>query len=235
VQGEGPLVGVRQIFLRLGGCNLACAFCDTPQARRPAATCRIETVAGTGRYEYVPNTLSVEDVLSMVKNLRLTGHHSVAVTGGEPLVQADFLRELLPALTADGHKIYLETNSTMPEELDGIISHVDYVSADIKLPSSTGEPERYEVNLDFLKRCEVSLLIVKMVVTDQTEPDEFIRGVEIVRESGRKPIVVLQPATGRRGEVEVGGGLLLDIQRRALEVYDDVRVIPRVQQFLRLA
>lgn len=235
MQGEGPLVGARQIFLRLGGCNLACVFCDTPQARHPAATCRIETVAGAGRYEYVPNTLSVDDVLAMVKKLRIAGHHSVVITGGEPLVQADFLRELLPVLAADGHKIYLETNSTMPEELDGIISHVDYVSADIKLPSSTGEPERYEVNLDFLKRCEVSLLIVKMVVTDQTEPDEFIRGVEIVRESGRKPIVVLQPATGRRGEIGVGGGLLLDIQRRALEVYDDVRVIPRVQQFLRLA
>jgi 7-carboxy-7-deazaguanine synthase len=235
VQGEGPLLGVRQIFLRLGGCNLACAFCDTPQARRPAATCRVETVAGTGRYEYVPNTLSVEDVLSMVKKLRITGHHSVAVTGGEPLVQADFLRELLPGLTADGHKIYLETNSTMPEELEGIVGHVAHIAADIKLPSSTGEPERFEVNLDFLKRCEVPFLIVKMVVTDQTEPDEFIKGVEIARESGRKPIVVLQPATGRRGEVEVGGGLLLDMQRRALEIYDDVRVVPRIQQFLRLA
>jgi 7-carboxy-7-deazaguanine synthase len=223
------------MFLRLGGCNLACVFCDTPQARRPAATCRVETVAGTGRYEYVPNTLSVADVVSMLKKLRITGHHSVVVTGGEPLVQADFLRELLPELTADGHKIYLETNSTMPEELEGIVGHLDYISADIKLSSSTGEPERYEVNLDFLKRCEVPTLIVKMVVTDQTEPDDFIKGVEIARESGRKPIVVLQPATGRRGEVEVGGGLLLDMQRRALEIYHDVRVVPRVQQSLRLA
>ncbi len=235
MQGEGPLVGVRQIFLRLGGCNLACAFCDTPQARRPAATCRIETVAGTGRYEYVPNTLSVEDVLSLVKNLRLTGHHSVAVTGGEPLVQADFLRELLPALTADGHKIYLETNSTMPEELDDLLPHIGFISADIKLPSSTGEPERFEVNLDFIKRCDVPFLMVKMVVTDETDPEDFIKGVQIVRESGRKPVVVLQPATGRRGEVEVGGGLLLDMQRRALEIYEDVRVVPRVQQFLRLS
>jgi hypothetical protein len=123
----------------------------------------------------------------------------------------------------------------MPEELEGIVGHVAHIAADIKLPSSTGEPERFEVNLDFLKRCEVPFLIVKMVVTDQTEPDEFIKGVEIARESGRKPIVVLQPATGRRGEVEVGGGLLLDMQRRALEIYDDVRVVPRIQQFLRLA
>jgi 7-carboxy-7-deazaguanine synthase len=235
VQGEGPLLGTRQLFIRLGGCNLSCAFCDTPQARRPAATCRIETEPGTGRYEYVPNTLSVEDVTSMVKKLRITGHHSVAVTGGEPLVQADFLRDLLPSLKVAGFKIYLETNSTMPDELEGVIEHVDIVAADIKLPSSTLEPERFEDNLRFLQLCASTTLIVKVVVTEETEAEEFLKAVQIARDSGSKPIVVLQPVTGRRGEVSVGGLVLLDLQRRALEIFGDVRVIPRVQQFLRLA
>lgn len=235
MQGEGPLLGVRQILIRLGGCNLSCAFCDTPQARRPAATCRIETEPGTGRYEYVPNTLSVEDVTTMVKKLRLPGHHSIAVTGGEPLVQADFLRGLLPSLKSAGFKTYLETNSTMPDDLEGVVEHVDFVAADIKLPSSTLEPERFEENARFLGLCDVSTLIVKIVVTEDTVAEEFLKGVEIARDSGRKPIVVLQPVTGRRGEVSVGGLVLLDLQRRALEVYGDVRVIPRVQQFLRLA
>jgi 7-carboxy-7-deazaguanine synthase len=226
---------VRQIFLRFGGCNLACIYCDTPQARRPAATCRVETVGGTGEYEYVPNTLAVEDVVRMVKNLRLPGHHSIAVTGGEPLVQADFLRDLLPALTADGHRVYLETNSTMPEELEGLTEHLEYVAADIKLSTSTGEPERFEVNLEFLKRCEVPYLFVKLVVTHETDIEELVTAVKLVRDSGRKPVVVIQPATGRRGEVEVGGAVLLDMQKRALEVCGDVRVIPRVHQFLKLA
>lgn len=226
---------MRQIFLRFGGCNLACAYCDTPQARRPAATCRVETEAGTGRYDYVPNTLSLDDVVSTVKKLRIPGHHSVTITGGEPLVQAGFLRALLPVLKADGHKLYLETNSTMPEELDGVVEHLDFIAADVKLPSSTGEPERFEVNLEFLEKCAVADLIVKIVVTEDTPTEEFLNGVDLARQSGRQPIVVLQPVTGRRGEVGVGGAALLHLQRSALEIYPDVRVIPRVHQVLRLA
>jgi 7-carboxy-7-deazaguanine synthase len=235
VQGEGPLVGSRQIFIRMGGCNLSCIYCDTPQARRPAATCRVEKAPGTGEYEYVPNTLSVPDVMQIIKKLRIPGHHSVAVTGGEPLVQADFLRELLPALNTEGLKVYLETNSTMPEELDELVPHIQHVAADIKLASSTGEPERFEVNLEFLKRCAVPDLFIKLVVTEDTNPLEFMRAVNVVKDSGRTGIIVIQPVTGRRGEVGVGGAVLLELQSRALEVWPDVRVIPRVQQFLMLA
>ncbi|MHB8897074.1 MAG: 7-carboxy-7-deazaguanine synthase QueE [Candidatus Geothermincolia bacterium] len=235
VQGEGPLLGTRQIFLRLGGCNLCCVYCDTPQARHPAATCRVETSAGTGRYDYMPNTLSVGDVVQVIKKLRIPGHHSIAVTGGEPLVQAGFLHNLLQELTADGHRIYLETNSTMPEELESLVQYLDCVAADIKLSSSTGEPERFEVNLDFLKRCAVPNLFVKIVVTEQTDDREFLRAVRVVKDSGRPATVVIQPVTGRRGEVGVGGAVLLELQKKALEILPDVRVIPRVQHFLMLA
>ena len=228
-------MGVRQIFVRLGGCNLSCVYCDTPQARRPAATCRVETVAGTGRYEYVPNTFAVSDVTRVVQKLRVSGHHSVSITGGEPLVQADFLRELLPVLASDRHKIYLETNCTMPEELDGLLEYLEVVAADVKLSSSTGEPERFDVNLEFLKRCSVPELFVKMVVTEQTDAGEFLAAVRMVKESGRMVTVVIQPVTGRRGEIGVGGATLLDLQKGALEIMPDIRIIPRVQQFLMLA
>lgn len=234
IQGEGPLVGCRQVFVRLGGCNLSCAYCDTPQARRPAATCRVESVPKTGRSDYRPNPLYVDDVMKEVKRLWLPGHHSVAVTGGEPLVQADFLRALLPVLTSAGYRVYLETNSTLPEELDGVIEHIEYVAADIKLPSCTNETERFDDNLEFLKRCDVPGLFVKLVVDDNVDREEFLEAIRLVLRSGRPATLVIQPATSSRGELEVSAGLVMDLQRTAQEIYPDVRVIPRVHQILRL-
>jgi len=159
----------------------------------------------------------------------------VAITGGEPLVQADFLRSLLPALKAKKHNVYLETNSTMPEELDGLVPFIDHVAADIKLSTSTGEPDRFEANLDFLRRCEVPDVFTKIVVTENTDEEEFLRGVRVAKDSGRDATVVIQPVTGRRGEVGVGGAVLLNLQKSALAICPDVRVIPRVQHFLMLA
>ncbi|MCG2796349.1 MAG: 7-carboxy-7-deazaguanine synthase QueE [Actinomycetia bacterium] len=236
IQGEGPLVGCRQVFLRFGGCNLSCSYCDSLQARHPTATCGVETKPATGRYEYVPNPLSIEDIMSNVRMLWLPGHHSVSITGGEPLVQAGFLRSLLPELISDGHKIYLETNSTLPGELPGIIEHVEYVAADIKLSSCSGEADRFEDNREFLRLLDVPHVFVKFVVTVSADVDEFLRGVEVVKSAGRdKAVVVIQPVTGSRGEVETGPGSLLELQRKALEIYPDVRVIPQVHQPLSLA
>lgn len=236
VQGEGPLAGCRQVFVRMGGCNLSCAFCDTPQARRPAATCRVEVEPGTSRYEFMPNTLSVEDVAGVVRNLWLPGHHSVAITGGEPMVQADFLRGLLPELKDAGRRVYLETNSTFPDALTGLLEHIDFIAADVKLPSCSGEPDRFESNREFLEICAGGpWLCVKIVVAETIDVDEFIEVVRMVAEVVESPIVVMQPVTSVRGEGQVSPGFLLGLQQRALEITDDVRIIPRIHQLLRMA
>lgn len=99
LQGEGPQAGHPAVFVRLGGCNLACAFCDTEFERfepmeRQAIVQRVTDLAGR--------------VCSLV-----------VITGGEPLRQP--IAPLCEAMIAAGFTVQIETNGTLwrdlPEEV----------------------------------------------------------------------------------------------------------------------
>lgn len=235
VQGEGPLVGIRQVFVRFGGCNLSCEYCDTPQARRPTATCRFQPSVITSEHEFIPNPVNCENIIAMVDKLWSSGYHSVSLTGGEPLVQVEFLKDFAAELKESGRAVYLETNGTLFEELDEVIEHVDYVAVDVKLPSVTGENDRFEDNRRFLEKCVSKPLFVKLVVSESVNADEFAAALGVIRSSATESITVIQPVVSLRGDVEVSAGLLLSLQKVALKVLPDVRVIPRVHHILRLA
>jgi organic radical activating enzyme len=88
IQGEGLLVGCRQIFVRMALCNLACGYCDTPYAPQP--DCRIEDAPASGIFRNVHNPVALETLYNILHtwNHLLPGlHHSISLTGGEPLVR----------------------------------------------------------------------------------------------------------------------------------------------------
>ena len=125
-----------QVFVRLFECNMHCVWCDTPAS------------IGDGKREY--KELSVEDILSQV-NALYDNAHSVSITGGEPLLQEDFLKSFCHALHQEGKKIYLDTNGTLPEALAEIIKDIDIIAMDIKLPSSTRQKAFWAEHKEFLK------------------------------------------------------------------------------------
>lgn len=179
--------------------------------------------------------MRVEYVVNIVESLAGITHHSISITGGEPLLQVDFLKGLLPALRDKGNSIYLETNSTFPDEFLSISDYVDFVAADIKISSCTGEPSRFDDNLRFLKNCSgIRNVFVKVVVTDRVDKGEFFTAVGLVKESGIQAVFVIQPVSTIRGEVGASPSVLLELQSKALEILPDVRVIPRVHQILRI-
>jgi 7-carboxy-7-deazaguanine synthase len=95
VQGEGTHTGTPAVFVRLAGCNLACAFCDTDYAVR----------------EFAP-------VSSVVARVRELGGDCplVVLTGGEPLAQTQSAA-LIEALRADGRRVHIESNGTIAADL----------------------------------------------------------------------------------------------------------------------
>lgn len=104
LQGEGPYTGWPAVFVRLGGCNLACAFCDTD-------------------FEgYAEKTLA--EIVAEVKKLAGDTRKLVVITGGEPLRQN--IVPLCEVLLKEGFKVQIETNGTLyrplPEGVDIVCS-----------------------------------------------------------------------------------------------------------------
>lgn len=95
LQGEGPFTGHPAVFVRLGGCNLACAFCDTEFEQ----------------FESLP----LKQIVPAIEAKALEGNERVrrlvVITGGEPLRQN--IVPLCEQLLARGFTVQVETNGTL--------------------------------------------------------------------------------------------------------------------------
>ncbi len=106
-QGEGPFVGYPAVFVRLGGCNLACSFCDT----------EFESFS----------EMKLEDLLTQADELsgRAEGdftHRLVVITGGEPFRQP--IENLCNELITRGYFVQIETNGTLYRKIHNDVSIV---------------------------------------------------------------------------------------------------------------
>ena len=166
LQGEGRYAGLPSLFVRTSGCNLRCAWCDTPHTSWRAE----------GRNVDVERVLADTRVWSDME-------HAV-VTGGEPMLQPDLPR-LVDGLSERGHLVTIETAAT--RFVDGVRPHLFSLSP--KLGNSRPGPEhpaerrlhdRNNRPDDVIPRfldagCEVQ---VKFVVQGAEDLPEILEGIE---------------------------------------------------------
>ena len=136
IQGETVTAGLPSVFVRLAGCNLDCAYCDTRYARDNGTAMEIGTI------------------MQKIEGFPSADH--VTVTGGEPLSQPNAVI-LLRQIIDRGWKCQIETNGSIllkdvPEKVRKIV--------DVKTPSS-GESDSFDIrNLKYLNdRDEVKFII----------------------------------------------------------------------------
>ncbi len=237
LQGEGLYVGERQIFIRFIGCNLACQYCDTPLNSPEMKPARVELTSGKKDFKEYPNPMSLEQVLEIVAALHKVKnlHHSVSLTGGEPLLQVDFLKELIPRLTEKDLLTYLETNGTLPNHLKEIINLIDIVVMDFKLSSATGLSSYMREHKEFLQIAAQREVMVKAVFTRETQLREIEEMTEMISQVNPKIPLVLQPVTPY-GPVKHRPypQEILAFQTFAKRKLQNVRVIPQIHKLLGL-
>jgi len=234
IQGEGIFVGCRQIFVRLSGCNLNCKFCDTMPARTLSSKYRVEKTLGKRDFVIYENPSDVSETLCNA--MALAGdeqiHHSVSITGGEPLTQPEFCAELAKQLKKAGMRVYLETNGTLPADFVRVLPYLDIIAMDIKLPSATGGPNLFETHESFLRLAVKKDVFVKVVLTSETLQDEVEYAASLIRSVERNVPLVLQPASPQSGVTPPSPVQVLDWQATCLRILPDVRVIPQTHKLM---
>jgi len=173
LEGEGIEMGLRKVFLRLAGCNLKCSYCDTDYREK--------------------FTLSA---VKAAKKIRALAEREnichLSITGGEPLLQAEVLNEIIPELRRR-FQISLETNGTLACAMKSL-EPVDFVSCDIKIPSASGVPcwKETEEFIQVLRKRRIPFQL-KAVVDKTSTRKEVIRAARLAGD-----VIILQPVFKKR-------------------------------------
>ncbi|MBN2809697.1 MAG: radical SAM protein [Deltaproteobacteria bacterium] len=128
LQGESTFAGLPCVFVRLAGCNLSCAYCDTGYAARKSDGVEI----------------TLAEIVDRVAVYRVP---LVEVTGGEPLLQGQ-TPELVRSLLDLGYTVLVETNGSLD------ISSLDlraHLIVDVKTPGSGMVDSFHQPNLACLQ------------------------------------------------------------------------------------
>ena len=238
VQGEGPDVGAATLFVRFGGCDLRCRWCDSPHTWRPAAECRIETARHSGKWWTRPNPLPVEAIVAAAESLDVGAHRFVSLTGGEPLLQPAAVKAVARALRRLGPAIHLETHGLASDALRVVIESIDVVSMDWKLASDVrraSDPPRgaveafHDAHQRFLEIARrAPRVVVKLVITARSRDAEIDEAVSRIARVHPEATLVLHPVTPFAGvKKRPTAQRMLVLSARAGRRLADVRVIPQ--------
>jgi organic radical activating enzyme len=250
VQGEGRFTGVPMTFLRVATCPLRCLYCDTPNSYQAPGRFPVRLGA---RDQQENNPVAADRAAELVRQVSVAAapglrQQRISITGGEPLVCPEFVRETGRILRGKGFRLHLETAAIDPAALAICIDQVDHLSADYKLPETLGAPAKAELALapgqsyGALHRqcCEIACkrgatVDVKIVLTDKVGDASLEQAFAELEPLRDKIVLVLQPVTPF--------GLAnrpvprLDLERyvaAAIRRQFDVRVLPQVHKTLQL-
>jgi 7-cyano-7-deazaguanosine (preQ0) biosynthesis protein QueE len=172
IQGEGVNIGKPSIFIRLYFCNLSCVWCDSKY------TWENQDKAKEGIDYFL---MDIQEILNYISKFDC---NRVVITGGEPLLHQEKLKNLLKELKNKGYYIEIETNGTIKPK-EEIIKLVDLFNVSPKLSNSKVD-YKLRIRNEVLKVfSEINNSIFKFVICDVKdidEVDELVKKLNIKKE-----------------------------------------------------
>jgi 7-carboxy-7-deazaguanine synthase len=172
IQGEGVNIGKPSIFIRFYFCNLNCIWCDSKY------TWENQDKAKEGIDYFL---MDIQEILNYISKFDC---NRVVITGGEPLLHQENLKNLLKELKNKGFYIEIETNGTIKPK-EEIIKLVDLFNVSPKLSNSKVD-YKLRIRNEVLKVfSEINNSIFKFVICDikdLDEVDELVKKLNINKE-----------------------------------------------------
>lgn len=198
IQGEGRLAGVPSVFVRTSGCNLRCAWCDTPYTS----------------WQPEGREMPVEQIAQAVADFQAS---HVVITGGEPMIAPEMVK-LTHAFRDEGLHITIETAGTVYAAVA-----CDLMSISPKLANSTprereggrwaAQHERLRYQPEILKRLTSEYEHqLKFVVTAAEDLEEIRRIAEALGANNSE--VILMPEGTDRETLRERGVWMAEICKR---------------------
>ncbi len=217
-QGEGLLIGQRQIFVRFAGCNLNCNYCDT----------------GDSKSEKSGVLMTPQEVTEEINKIVTPDCKAISFTGGEPSLYPEFISEVSKNFDLD---IMLETNGTLPDNID-LIDELDLVSLDIKLPEHFDGDFDEEIFLNEIKSLNLLMsksinVYCKVVILPSTKIKSFKEVVEKLSEniSNKSDLKIIIQPSSPLGEWKDINFKLFEFSE-VVGQYFDVSTIPQIHKIL---
>ena len=219
-QGEGIYAGIPQIFVRFSGCNLRCNYCDTPNSLNINSKSKFFTTQAL--FEYINN------IFEKNKEKFYGQKPSVSFTGGEPLLYADFILDLVKKYLKNKFSVYIETNGSLSKQIKKIYKYCSVVSMDIKFQSAC-KKDLFKEHKKFLEICKTKVF-VKTVITKSTQEKEFIKAINTISGISKNIPLVIQPSSFDN----ITNQKVLKFYSIAILKIKDVRILPQLHKLWKM-
>lgn len=180
IQGEGKNMGRPSVFVRLGGCNLTCSWCDSKFTWDP---------------KVADNKVSTLD--AVVKQIKKFKTKHLVITGGEPMLQQDKIAAILKKLP--GYTAEIETNGSIESEITELVEQIN-CSPKLKNSGNKAYPLRLKPS-----NKKVLYKFVVQKKSDLKEISDYIKKYKIPKKR-----VYLMPEGVKKSDIEKRSKWLID-------------------------